>query len=143
MIKILVILLLFVISQSQAEDLAVNDCKLLKPNDKSQLLLNRLAPLKGHVFKYKFKDEVLGGDEYEYTLSICSGVDAEDYHVPGVGVLQYSSALKKYNTVGLLNSTIVKGGTDWIMLTYQHGDTYNTHCKSPTSSKLSRRQAHI
>nr|XP_018670708.2 cation-dependent mannose-6-phosphate receptor [Ciona intestinalis] len=136
------LLSLFMVLHTQAEQLAKNDCTLLKQNQQSQELLKRLDPLKGKIFTYKFKDEINGGDEYDYTLSICSGVTANQFNAPGVGVLQYNKLKQEYKRVGLINSTVVKGGTDWIMLTYKHGDRYHSHCTSP-GSELSRRQAHI
>lgn len=51
---------------------------------------------------------------------------------------------KKYKVVGRINSTVIQGGSNWVMLKYRYGDEYRSHCKqSAMSNKNSRRQAHI
>jgi len=58
-----------------------------------------------------------------------------------VGVLQKDlqeiTHKNLYKKVGSVDSTMVKGGTDWILLTYADGDRYNSHCNK------SKRQAHV
>ena len=70
-------------------------------------------------------------------MRICDGVQIDDkYQSNIVGVVQEEKE-DKYISVGSINDTVIKGGSDWIMLTYTNGDSYHGHCSKE------ERQAHI
>lgn len=82
-------------------------------------------------------------DNYKYYLSICDSVKIDGYDGLGVGVVQEDlteNPGRRFTEVGLINSTMIKGGTDWIMLSYTEGKSYGSHCKKSGDGK---RQAHI
>nr|CAB3263583.1 cation-dependent mannose-6-phosphate receptor-like [Phallusia mammillata] len=113
------------------------ECILKDPSDKlSQSLLKKLDPLKEYVFKDTYKDEEQ--DKYIYTMRICESVSSK---LEYVGVIQEDVVAPpdglSMRKIGLTNSTVIKGGRDWIMLTYMNGDNYHSHCSK------SKRQAHI
>lgn len=72
-------------------------------------------------------------------MGICNSVTSSAEYV---GVLQEDvpnlpTVTPSARKIGMTNSTLIKGGTDWIMLTYTNGDNYNSHCSK------AKRQAHI
>ncbi|CAK8698336.1 cation-dependent mannose-6-phosphate receptor-like [Clavelina lepadiformis] len=125
------------------------NCKLKNVDDEhSMKLLEKLEPLKGLTFQHTFVEK--NHHSYNYTLNICTPVSLGNFEDEEklTGVLQEDQ--KNVDTpfvkIGRINSTVVKGGENWLMLTYTHGDKYNSHCNKGCddgSDTKARRQAHV
>ncbi|XP_070561994.1 cation-dependent mannose-6-phosphate receptor-like [Ptychodera flava] len=96
------------------------DCKV---GDSELKYLSILDPIKGK--KISVSDS--GKDySYKYDIGICTGVgDTDD-----VGVMQsdLKSSSPSLVNVGLITSTHIQEGTDWLLLTYRDGKEYASHC---------------
>lgn len=96
-------------------------CELTDESKSQRDELNRLAPLLNKNFSVTTTN---GNDSYTYVFQLCGDADA----VPGAGVVQNDLKKKSKTVVGRYNSTRVIGGSDWVMLFYEHGDPYHNHC---------------
>ncbi|XP_068179591.1 cation-dependent mannose-6-phosphate receptor [Antennarius striatus] len=99
------------------------NCKLFSKSDSELKVLNRLESLANKNFTAEVKN---GDDSYTYTFQLCGDAGG----VPGAGVIQVNNKGKetKPKVIGMYNSTQAIGGSDWIMLIYRNGDTYDGHC---------------
>ncbi|KAM4580032.1 cation-dependent mannose-6-phosphate receptor [Odontesthes bonariensis] len=97
-------------------------CKLLSESVSERNVLNKLEPLAHKNFTV---DATIGEDSYTYVFQLCGDAGG----VPGAGVIQVDKkSPKKITVIGQYNSTKAIGGSDWVMLIYNDGDTYDAHC---------------
>ncbi|XP_048882271.1 cation-dependent mannose-6-phosphate receptor [Brienomyrus brachyistius] len=119
----LVVLLVLVIEDGEAGNNTSN-CKLDSVSKNSQAekeALGRLEPLTNRNFTVN-----TGGDEaYTYQFRVCG--DAGE--IPEGGVVQRDKEGKE-TVVGRYNVTEAIGGSDWVMLIYKNGSSYDRHCSS-------------
>jgi len=80
----------------------------------------RLAPLQGQRFTAEDPD-----NKFSYSIGICSSALSDDA-TSDIGVLQTTKDGTK--TVGKYSSAEIKIGTNWMLLEYNGGDNYGTHC---------------
>ncbi|XP_068615426.1 cation-dependent mannose-6-phosphate receptor [Brachionichthys hirsutus] len=99
------------------------NCKLFSESKSELNVLNRLESLAHKNFTSEVK---IGDDSYSYTFQLCGDAGG----VAGAGVIQVDSKKKetKPTVIGMYNSTQAIGGSDWVMLIYRNGDTYDGHC---------------
>ncbi|XP_076594195.1 cation-dependent mannose-6-phosphate receptor [Chaetodon auriga] len=101
---------------------STKNCKLPAESDSERKVLSRLEPLAHKNFSVVTKTEK---ESYTYVFQLCG--DAAG--VPGAGVVQLDSKQEsKPIVIGSYNSTQAIGGSDWVMLIYRNGDTYDAHC---------------
>ncbi|XP_070768207.1 cation-dependent mannose-6-phosphate receptor isoform X2 [Enoplosus armatus] len=98
-------------------------CKLFSESVSERKVLHRLEPLAHKNFTVETKN---GDDSYTYVFQLCGDAGG----VPGAGVVQVDSKKteNKQTVIGTYNSTQAIGGSDWVMLIYRKGDTYDGHC---------------
>ncbi|XP_026531293.1 cation-dependent mannose-6-phosphate receptor isoform X2 [Notechis scutatus] len=101
-------------------------CDLLgereQESSKEVALMNRLKPL----FNQSFETESKNGDgQYIYRLRICREVFS---NMTNSGLVQISKIDNKQKVIGRINETHLANGTSWILLIYQGGDPYGSHC---------------
>ncbi|XP_049903446.1 cation-dependent mannose-6-phosphate receptor [Epinephelus moara] len=97
------------------------NCKLLSEAERN--VLNRLEPLAHRNFTAEIKN---GSESYTYVFQLCG--DAAG--IPKAGVVQFESKKteSKPTVIGLYEKTEAIGGSDWVMLIYRDGDSYDQHC---------------
>ncbi|XP_041844454.1 cation-dependent mannose-6-phosphate receptor [Melanotaenia boesemani] len=100
-------------------------CKLQSESDSERKVLSRLEPLANIEFAADVTDDK---ESYTYVFKLCG--DARN--VTGAGVIQIDKkdTKKKPKVIGLYNSTRALGGSDWVMLIYNDGEPYDSHCSS-------------
>uniref|UniRef100_A0A2D4KZI4 Cation-dependent mannose-6-phosphate receptor n=1 Tax=Micrurus paraensis TaxID=1970185 RepID=A0A2D4KZI4_9SAUR len=101
-------------------------CDLLgereQESSKEVALMNRLKPL----FNQSFETESKNGDgQYIYRLRICREVFS---NMTYSGLVQISKTDNEQKVIGRINETHLANGTSWILLIYQGGDPYGSHC---------------
>ncbi|KAF3692055.1 Cation-dependent mannose-6-phosphate receptor [Channa argus] len=98
-------------------------CTLHHKSDSQQKALHRLEPLTNKNFTVEEKN---GEESYTYVFQVCGDAGG----VPGAGVIQTNNkeSGKKPTVIGMYNSTQAFGGSDWVMLMYENGDSYDAHC---------------
>lgn len=116
----LLLMLMVCGSGGSAED-GTGTCKLTVESKSERAVLKRLSPLLHKNFSVATtKDK----DSYTYVFQLCGDADG----VAGAGVVQNDIGKKTKTVVGRYNSTKAIGGSDWIMLIYENGDPYKSHC---------------
>lgn len=110
-------------------------CDCATTEDSSKPYLSLLDPIKGKTFTYTFKDGY-DKEHYLYEFSICTDLKSGVEHA-GITQERLDEKGHRIKTIGRINSTSVKVGRDWMMLTYKAGDRYGSHCHQEA------RQAHI
>uniref|UniRef100_A0A3B4A810 MRH domain-containing protein n=1 Tax=Periophthalmus magnuspinnatus TaxID=409849 RepID=A0A3B4A810_9GOBI len=96
-------------------------CELLHENKSERKILDELAPLLNKNFSVMKKENE---ESYTYVFQFCGDADG----VPGAGVVQINDKTKAKTIVGRYNSTKAIKGSDWVMLIYENGAKYNSHC---------------
>lgn len=115
----LLLMLMMCGSGGSAED-GTDKCQLIAESKSERAELKRLSPLLHKNFSVSTtKDK----DSYTYVFQLCGDADG----FPGAGVVQNDGQNKK-TVVGRYNSTKAIGGSDWIMLIYENGEPYQSHC---------------
>ncbi|KAK7886927.1 hypothetical protein WMY93_026548 [Mugilogobius chulae] len=115
------ILLLFLCGFVASAEDGTQKCKLSPETKSERQVLDRLIPLLHKNFTAVKKDDK---ENYKYVFQLCGDAGG----VPGAGVVQYDEQKKSQMIVGRYNSTKAIGGSDWVMLIYESGDKYKTHC---------------
>ncbi|KAG8190921.1 hypothetical protein JTE90_014401 [Oedothorax gibbosus] len=87
-------------------------------------ILNILKPLFGSTFETK---DDLNPDKYTYKVSICSQIQGQPADVGAIQIIEDTKD-KTTKVLGKFNQVSIKGGTDWVFLTYNGGDPYHDHC---------------
>ncbi|XP_034409748.1 cation-dependent mannose-6-phosphate receptor [Cyclopterus lumpus] len=108
---------------------STKSCTLLKESDSERKVLNRLEPLAHKNFTAETK---IGTESYRYVFQLCGDAGG----VPGAGVIQYESKKTKPTVIGMYNATQAIGGSDWVMLIYTNGDSYDAHCSKETRKAM-------
>lgn len=96
-------------------------CKLLSESASERAVLNRLGPLVNQNFSVIIDKDP---ESYTYIFQLCGDAGG----VAGVGVIQIDNKKLTKTVIGRYNSTKVIGGSDWVMLIYENGDNYGSHC---------------
>ncbi|XP_071387594.1 cation-dependent mannose-6-phosphate receptor [Centroberyx affinis] len=97
-----------------------NNCKLFVDSKSERKALSRLEPLTNHNFTAQTKN---GDESYTYVFQLCGDAGG----IQGAGVIQLDKS-QKPTIVGRYDSTQAIGGSDWVMLMYRNGDSYDEHC---------------
>ncbi|XP_061574410.1 cation-dependent mannose-6-phosphate receptor [Cololabis saira] len=105
-------------------------CKLISESKSERSILNKLEPL---AHKNITADVTNGDDSYTYVFQLCG--DADGIHLAGV-IQKDKKAEKKPTVIGRYNATQAIGGSDWVMLIYGSGDTYDAHCSQETRKAI-------
>uniref|UniRef100_A0A3P8X3I4 Cation-dependent mannose-6-phosphate receptor n=2 Tax=Cynoglossus semilaevis TaxID=244447 RepID=A0A3P8X3I4_CYNSE len=101
----------------------INNCKLLYESKSDWKILKQLEPLVGKNFSVV---NTTAGESYTYVFQLCGDAGG----VPGAGIIQVDSKgdAKKTTVIGMYNATQAFGGDDLMMLIYQNGEAYDSHC---------------
>ncbi|XP_072021200.1 cation-dependent mannose-6-phosphate receptor-like [Amphiura filiformis] len=91
-------------------------------SSKEEIYKKILEPLKGETIKgVKLTED----DQWKYTIKFCEPIEES------AGVIQYgnwANNTDEKHTIGKIDNTHIKVGTNWMLLTYKDGDTYGSHC---------------
>ncbi|XP_042345341.1 cation-dependent mannose-6-phosphate receptor [Plectropomus leopardus] len=99
------------------------NCKLLSESESERKVLSRLEPLAHKNFTAETRS---AAENYTYVFQLCG--DAAG--VVGAGAVQFDSKKTdiKPTVIGKYDATQAIGGSDWVMLIYKNGDSYDEHC---------------
>ncbi|XP_034553210.1 cation-dependent mannose-6-phosphate receptor isoform X2 [Notolabrus celidotus] len=102
---------------------STKNCKLYSDSESERKVLKRLEPLAQRNFTVDIKNN---DEDYTYVFQLCG----DALGVPGAGVVQVDNKKKEKKTtiIGTYNATQAYGGSDWVMLIYRNGETYDGHC---------------
>ncbi|KAK5862136.1 hypothetical protein PBY51_017564 [Eleginops maclovinus] len=99
------------------------NCKLLTDSPSERKALDRLEPLAHTNFTALTEN---GTESYTYVFQLCGDAGG----IQGAGVIQFETKKteSKPTVIGMYNATEAIGGSDWVMLIYKDGDSYDGHC---------------
>ncbi|XP_064459437.1 cation-dependent mannose-6-phosphate receptor-like [Ornithodoros turicata] len=102
------------------------DCVLVNKDSTSEKdILQRLTGLKGETIS--LEDKVGGKIRNVYEVGICTNANKS---IPQAGAVQHDMVHNQTYKLGSIKATALKGGSDWIVITYKDGDKYNGTCGS-------------
>ncbi|CAM4698186.1 unnamed protein product [Leuciscus chuanchicus] len=96
-----------------------DNCKLISPSESEQNALSLLEPLTNQ----NFTAEQHLHETYSYIFQVCGDAGG----VKDAGLVQKDKA-GKLVSVGSYNKTRAIKGSDWILLIYEGGESYDGHC---------------
>lgn len=96
-------------------------CKLLSESTTERNVLSLLEPLTNRNFTVEAKS---GEETYSYVFQVCGDSGSDK----GAGLIQVGSNGKTVTQIGMYTSTQAIGGSDWVMLIYRDGASYDSHC---------------
>lgn len=117
----LLLMLMLCGSGGSAED-GTDKCKLTAESPSERAVLKRLAPLLHKNISVPLKKD----QNYTYVFQLCGDADG----IAGAGVVQNDVKTNEKTVVGQYDSTKAIGGSDWVMLIYENGKAYTSHCSS-------------
>ncbi|XP_035991009.1 cation-dependent mannose-6-phosphate receptor isoform X2 [Fundulus heteroclitus] len=100
-------------------------CVLAHETASERKVLDRLEPLAFKNLTVESKNEK---DSYTYVFQLCGDAGG----VPGAGVIQKNMKTPEkpiVTNIGSYKATKAIGGSDWVMLIYEQGDKYDSHCQ--------------
>uniref|UniRef100_A0A146ZTF6 Cation-dependent mannose-6-phosphate receptor n=1 Tax=Fundulus heteroclitus TaxID=8078 RepID=A0A146ZTF6_FUNHE len=100
-------------------------CVLAHETVSERKVLDRLEPLAFKNLTVESKNEK---DSYTYVFQLCGDAGG----VPGAGVIQKNMKTPEkpiVTNIGSYKATKAIGGSDWVMLIYEQGDKYDSHCQ--------------
>lgn len=98
----------------------IDKCKLVSESESAKKALRLLEPLTQENFTVAVQEEK---EKYSYVFRVCGDVDGQ----PDAGLVQLKDDGTKVR-IGNYNQTRVIGGSDWVMLFYEGGERYDSHC---------------
>nr|XP_055065566.1 cation-dependent mannose-6-phosphate receptor [Misgurnus anguillicaudatus] len=101
----------------------VDNCTLILGSDSEKKVLRLLEPLTGQNFTVLVGDGKEAKEKYSYTFQVCGDVGGEKK----AGLVQFKEDGTKVR-IGNYDKTRVIGGSDWVLLIYEGGEKYDTHC---------------
>jgi len=118
------VLLILTLSHGASGSICTSSKQTLPEN-----ALERLKPLMGHRFETKdfTGNGDIPADHYSYEIGICADADEAESSLLSPGVIQTDSSGAK-KVVGRYNETEIMAGTNWIMIEYEGGDHFGSHC---------------
>lgn len=120
------LVMLVLCGSGESADSGTEKCKLTVESKTERNELNRMTLLLNKSFSVTTTNEK---DSYTYVFQFCGDAGG----VAGAGVVQTDNNAKTApktapTVVGRYDSTKAIGGSDWIMLFYENGDNYKSHC---------------
>ncbi|XP_043117372.1 cation-dependent mannose-6-phosphate receptor [Puntigrus tetrazona] len=110
---------LFVLLAVVQAEFLTDKCNLTSHSVFEQNTLHLLEPLTNQNFTAKSQDE-----EYSYIFQVCGDADG----IKGAGLVQKEKSSGKMVRIGSYTKTQAVKGGDWVMLFYEGGDKYDSHC---------------
>ncbi|XP_065126144.1 cation-dependent mannose-6-phosphate receptor [Paramisgurnus dabryanus] len=101
----------------------VENCKLILGSDSEKKVLRLLEPLTEQNFTLRVEDGKEVKEKYTYIFRVCGDVAG----MPYAGLVQLKDDGTKVR-IGNYDQTRVIGGSDWVLLIYEGGEKYDTHC---------------
>ncbi|KAI2655507.1 Cation-dependent mannose-6-phosphate receptor [Labeo rohita] len=108
---------LFVLLAGVQAEFITDNCKLIAESKSQQNALHLLEPLTNRSF-------TVAEEEYSYIFQVCGDAGG----VKGAGLVQQEKKTGKHVQVGCYNQTRAIKGSDWILLFYEGGERYDSHC---------------
>ncbi|XP_051999632.1 cation-dependent mannose-6-phosphate receptor-like isoform X2 [Xyrauchen texanus] len=113
----------------QAKD-NTDNCKLILESESERKVLHLLEPLTKQNFTVDAKDKE---KKYSYIFQVCGDADG----MKNAGLVQRDEVNGKQTPVGHYNQTRAIGGSDWVLLIYEGGEKYDSHCsKEPRKAMI-------
>ncbi|XP_026226412.1 cation-dependent mannose-6-phosphate receptor [Anabas testudineus] len=108
-----------------------DNCKLVYTSETERNFLKQLEPLTKKNFTVV---DNKGNESYTYIFQVCGDAGG----VSGAGVIQVDNKGKdkKPTVIGMYTATMVIGGSDWVMLIYKNGETYDGHCSQEARTAM-------
>ncbi|XP_051574181.1 cation-dependent mannose-6-phosphate receptor-like [Myxocyprinus asiaticus] len=106
-----------------------DNCKLVVESESERKVLRSLEPLTKQNFTVEGEEK----DKYIYIFQVCGDVDG----LKNVGLVQRAKDSGKQTTIGSYSHTRAIGGSDWVLLIYEGGEKYESHCsKEPRQAMI-------
>ncbi|XP_063342137.1 cation-dependent mannose-6-phosphate receptor [Pelmatolapia mariae] len=99
---------------------STKDCSLISHSPLQRKVLERLEPLVGKNFT---AEDTASNESYTYVFQLCGDAGG----VRDAGVIQVDKK-QKTTVIGKYTNTRAIGGSDWVMLIYESGENYTSHC---------------
>ncbi|XP_016419316.1 cation-dependent mannose-6-phosphate receptor-like [Sinocyclocheilus rhinocerous] len=110
---------LFVLLAGMQAEFLTNNCKLISGSDSERNALNLLEPLTNQNFTAERP-----GEGYLYIFQVCGDAGG----MKDAGLVQQEKKDGKLVRIGNYNQTRAIRGSDWVLLFYEGGDKYDSHC---------------
>ncbi|XP_059422981.1 cation-dependent mannose-6-phosphate receptor-like [Carassius carassius] len=119
---------LFLLLAGVQAEFTTKNCKLISGSESEQNALNLLEPLTNQNFTAERP-----GDGYVYIFQVCGDASG----MKDAGLVQKDKKDGTLVRIGNYNKTRAIRGSDWILLFYEEGDKYDTHCsKEPRRAMI-------
>lgn len=116
------LLMLVLCGSGESAEAGTEKCKLKVESTTERAVLNRMTLL---LYKNFSVTATKDKESYTYVFQFCGDADG----VAGAGLVQIDNTAKTAPTVvGRYDSTKAIGGSDWVMLIYENGEKYKSHC---------------
>ncbi|KAK7157364.1 hypothetical protein R3I93_008750 [Phoxinus phoxinus] len=122
LLSVRIITPLFILLAGVQADLNTDNCKLISSSESEQNTLRLLEPLTNQEFIAKKQQP----EPYSYIFQVCGDVGG----LKNAGLVQKNEKDEKLVLIGNYNQTRAIKGSDWIMLIYEGGEKYDSHCSN-------------
>ncbi|XP_077064886.1 cation-dependent mannose-6-phosphate receptor [Siphateles boraxobius] len=129
LLSVRIIIPLFVLLAGVQAKHNTDNCKLISPSDSEKNALSLLEPLTNQTFTVKGQQQEI----YTYIFQVCGDAGG----LKDAGLVQKEEKNGKLVSVGNYTNTRAIKGSDWILLIYEGGENYDTHCsKEPRKAMI-------
>ncbi|XP_067305239.1 cation-dependent mannose-6-phosphate receptor [Pseudorasbora parva] len=128
LLSVRIITPLFVLLAGVQAKMITDNCKLIAPSASEKKALSLLEPLTNQEFTVKGQEK----EQYLYIFQVCGDAGG----LKDAGLVQQD---KNKNLVRIGNYTKTRAikGSDWLLLIYEGGENYDTHCsKEPRKAMI-------
>ncbi|XP_052002979.1 cation-dependent mannose-6-phosphate receptor-like [Xyrauchen texanus] len=113
----------------RAKNNNTDNCKLLAESESERKVLRSLEPLTKQNFTVEGEEK----DKYTYIFQVCGDADG----LKNTGLVQRAKDSGKQTPIGNYTRTRAIGGSDWVLLIYEGGEKYDSHCsKEPRKAMI-------
>ncbi|XP_026084779.1 cation-dependent mannose-6-phosphate receptor-like [Carassius auratus] len=119
---------LFVLLTGVQAAFITDNCKLISDSESEKNALHLLEPLTNQTFTTEGKEQ-----DYSYIFQVCGDAGG----LKDAGLVQKEKKGEKLVRIGNYTKTRAIRGSDWVLLFYEGGENYDTHCsKEPRRAMI-------
>ncbi|XP_056090836.1 cation-dependent mannose-6-phosphate receptor [Rhinichthys klamathensis goyatoka] len=129
LLSVRIITPLFVLLAGVQAKRNTDNCKLISSSESEKNALVLLEPLTNQSFTVKGQQQ----EAYSYIFQVCGDAGG----LKNAGLVQKDDKDDKLVPIGIYTKTRAIKGSDWILLIYEGGENYDTHCsKEPRKAMI-------
>ncbi|NP_998370.1 cation-dependent mannose-6-phosphate receptor precursor [Danio rerio] len=121
LLSVRIITPLFVLFAGVQARFNTSNCKLVSDSESQRKALRLLEPLTNQNFTTEGQEK----EKYSYIFQVCGDAGG----VKNAGLIQQEKGGKTIR-IGDYSKTVATAGSDWVLLIYEGGEKYDSHCSS-------------